>query len=453
VTGSEDEPRRDGPQDPDGPGGPGGSEVPPPQRGRGRARRDREESAHERLLRAQAWAAHLAEQRARHRAEVEQAQLRPVVTAGATNFTRAQVPYGVDLAAAWSWRFLVIIGATGVVLWMASQVMLVLIPLFVALFIAALAAPVVHAMANVLPRGIATLMVVLSLIGLVVLMLVLATEQVVDGANDLAEQVVVGLDQIREWLRDGPLHATDQQIDDAIQSMQDLVVSSNQELVGRVTDVGTAISNIVAAFFIALFATYFFLADGQRIWLWVVRIFPRAARKRADASGRVAWLSLTQFVRATVLVAAVDAIGIMVVAAILKVPFVMAIGVLVFLSSFVPLVGATVSGAVVVLVALVAQGPLAALLMAVGVIGVQQVEAQLLQPFLLGRMVSIHPLGVILAVACGIIVAGIVGALIAVPLVACANAVVTYLSADPPPSVTDGSPLSSDSEIASDPGQ
>ncbi len=444
MTGSEHEPPAEGPDE----------EVPPAQRSRRRARRGDPDDggAHERLLRAQAWAAHLAEQRARHREQLERAQLQPQAVGGPSNFTPAQVPYGVDLAAAWSWRLLVIIGATGLVLWMLSQVTLVLIPVFAALFVAALAAPVVQLMANVVPRGPATLLVVLALIGAVVLMLVFATQQVVEGSNDLADQVVAGLDKIRTWLQDGPLHATDKQIDDSIKSMQDVVVSSNQELVGRVQEVGTAISHIVAAFFIALFSTYFFLADGERIWLWVVRLFPRAARQRADASGRVAWLSLTQFVRATVLVAATDALGIMGVAFFLDVPFVMAIGVLVFLGAFVPLVGSTVSGSVAVLVALVDQGPVVALVMAGGVIAVQQLEAHVLQPFLLGRMVAVHPLGVILAVACGILVAGILGALLAVPLVAAVNSVVTYLATDPPPSVTEGSHVTSDPEVDADPG-
>ena len=133
-----------------------------------------------------------------------------------------------------------------------------------------------------------------------------------------------------------------------------------------------------------------------------MRLFPRAARARADASGRIAWTSLTQFVRATVLVALVDAVGIMIVAAILDVPFVMAIGVLVFLGAFIPLVGATISGSVAVLVALVDQGPIVALIMLGGVIAVQQLEAHVLQPFLLGRMVSVHPLGVIVAIAVGV---------------------------------------------------
>jgi predicted PurR-regulated permease PerM len=159
-----------------------------------------------------------------------------------------------------------------------------------------------------------------------------------------------------------------------------------------------------------------------------VRIFPRASRERADSSGRIAWTSLTAFVRATVLVAFTDALGVMIVAAILKVPFVFAIGVLVFIGAFIPMIGAFLSGTVAVLVALVDQGPIVALLMLGGVVLVQQLEAHVLQPFLLGRLVSVHPLGVIIAIASGVVVAGIAGALVAVPLVAALNAVVLHLS-------------------------
>jgi predicted PurR-regulated permease PerM len=159
-----------------------------------------------------------------------------------------------------------------------------------------------------------------------------------------------------------------------------------------------------------------------------VRLFPRAARTRADSSGRVAWFSLTRFVRATVLVALVDAIGIGLIAYLLNVPFAFAIGVLVFISSFIPMVGATLSGAVAVLVALVAQGPVVALFMLLGVVAVQQIESNVLQPFLLGRFVSLHPLGVLVAIGCGILIAGVAGALVAVPLVAALNAVALHLA-------------------------
>jgi putative heme transporter len=375
---------------------------------------------------AQHWAQVRAERR-REEADDETPSIRP----GTSNFNRAQVPYGVDLAAAWSWRFVVIVIAGYLVATAIGFFSLVVLPLVVALFVAALVMPIVEALSHVLHRGVAAFLVVVGVIGVVALMLTFATQQVIEGATNLADQVVSGLDQIRDWLRDGPLNASDAQIDEAIDEMQALVTQSNAEIVGRLTDVGTAIGHLVAGFFIVLFATFFFLADGQRIWAWIVRLFPRAARARADSSGRVAWLSLTQFVRATVLVALVDAIGIMIVAAILDVPFVAAIGVLVFLGGFVPLVGATVSGIVAVLVALVAQGPIVALIMLGGVIGVQQLEAHVLQPFLLGRMVSVHPLGVIVAIACGAYFAGIAGALVAVPLVAAVNAVVVYLASSP----------------------
>jgi putative heme transporter len=160
----------------------------------------------------------------------------------------------------------------------------------------------------------------------------------------------------------------------------------------------------------------------------MVGLFPQVARDRVDSSGRVAWTSLTAFVRATVIVAFVDAIGIMLIALILKVPLAVPIGVLVFLGAFVPIVGALVSGFVAVIVALVAHGPVVALLMLAGVLLVQQLESHVLQPFLLGRAVSVHPLAVILAVASGVLVAGIVGALVAVPIAASLNVVVRHLA-------------------------
>jgi len=147
-----------------------------------------------------------------------------------------------------------------------------------------------------------------------------------------------------------------------------------------------------------------------------------------DSSGRVAWISLTQFVRATVIVAATDGILIGLGAAIIGVPFSLAIGVLVFLGAFVPIVGATVAGTVAILVALVDQGPVTALIMLAIVIGVQQLEGHVLQPFLMGRWVSVHPLGVILAIAAGVLTAGVAGALVAVPLAAAVNAVVQHLA-------------------------
>ena len=374
---------------------------------------------------AQQWATVRAERR-------PEAEPTPIPT-GPSNLAPAQVPWGVDLAAAWAWRFLVIAAAGYLIARVLGFFAVITLPLVVALLIAALVTPVVAGLHRIgVPRRLAAVLVVIGGIAFVALLLTFAGQQVAQGAADLADQVVEGLEEVRNWLQTGPLNATDSQINDVIQSAQDAISRQSQEggALSRVTEFGTAVGHVVAGFFIVLFATFFFLADGDRIWAWLVRLAPRAAREHVDGSGRVAWVSLTQFVRATVIVAATDAIGIMIVAAVLQVPFVMAIGVLVFLGAFIPMVGATIAGIVAILVALVAQGPITALFMLGGVIAVQQLEGHVLQPFLMGRFVSLHPLGVIVAIGCGVLVAGIAGALVAVPLAAAGNAVVQHLASD-----------------------
>jgi predicted PurR-regulated permease PerM len=369
----------------------------------------------------------LAQQWAQLRSE-RRTEVTPFRT-GPSNFDRAQVPWGLDLAAAWSWRLLII--AVAVIAFSVSiwHFRVITIPLVIALLISALAAPMVRGLARLgVPRSLSAGVTVLIGLATVVGLLTFVGNQVAEGASDLADQVVKGLDEIRAWLRDGPIDASDSQINDWIANSQELIKEQSKKIeVAQVTEFGTALGHVFAGMFIVLFSTYFFLADGHRIWSWLVRIFPRAAREAADSSGRVAWVSLTQFVRATVIVALVDAVGIMIGALALGVPLVAPIGVLVFLGAFVPMVGAFVAGLVATLVALVTVGPFKALIMLAVVIGVQQLEGHVLQPLVLGRFVSVHPLGVIVAIGCGVLVAGIAGALIAVPLAAVANAVITHL--------------------------
>jgi len=358
------------------------------------------------------------------------------IDTGPSNVSRAQVPWGLDLAAAWSWRVVVIAAAGYGIYWLLAYFSVITLPLVIALLITALASPLVNVMDRAgIPRGLAAIAVVIGGLAAVAVLLTFVGQQVAGGASDLADSTVEGLGEIKEWLKDGPLNASDSQIDGYIEQIQEAISerSKDGEVLNQVTELGATLGHVVAGFFIVLFSTFFFLADGERIWSWAVRLAPRAARERVDSSGRVAWISLTQFVRATVIVALVDAIGIMVGAAIIGVPFVLAIGVLVFLGAFVPMVGATVAGSVAVLVALVDQGPLAALAMVAVVIGVQQLEGHILQPFLMGRWVSVHPLGVIVAIGAGVIVGGIAGALVAVPVAAALNAVVQHLASHTSP--------------------
>jgi predicted PurR-regulated permease PerM len=231
------------------------------------------------------------------------------------------------------------------------------------------------------------------------------------------------------------LNISDQDITNTLNTLKDSVMSGGA-LGQRAAAVGSTATHVIAGLFIALFCLFFFLYQGEQIWAWLVRLFPKQARAKADSSGRKAWVSLTAFVRATIIVAAVDAVGIALGAAVLGLPLVSAIGILVFVGAFIPVVGALVSGIVAVLVALVAKGPVVAVIMLAVVILVQQVEAHVLQPFLLGRAVSVHPLAVILAISTGVVIAGIVGALVAVPTIAVLNAIVNHLAGndvDPEP--------------------
>jgi predicted PurR-regulated permease PerM len=371
---------------------------------------------------AHQWAHLRAEQR-RHEAATS--------GSGTSNVSRAQVPWALDLTAAWAWRLIVIGLATyalfrGVVFFAELT-----IPLVVAILITALGAPLVAALERIgIRRQAGAAIVVLGGLALVVGMLVLAGQQVANGANDLANQVSDGLGEIRNWLQTGPLSLSDNQISDYMQKAQDNLANraKSGQVLSQVTHLGSALGHVLAGLFLVLFSSYFFLADGERIWAWVVRVAPRAARSRVDSSGRVAWISLTQFVRATVIVAITDATGVMIAASVLRVQFVFAIGVLVFLGAFVPIIGAFVAGTVAVLVAFVDHGIVIALIMLACVVAVQQIESHVLQPFLMGRFVSIHPLGIIVAIAAGILVAGIAGALVAVPFAAAANAVAQHLA-------------------------
>lgn len=342
---------------------------------------------------------------------------------------------GVQIAAAWSWRLLVIVAAAGVVAWAMRYLSEVIVPVVVGLLLTALLVPVTNGLQRLrIPRGPAAGITVLGTIALVAGLLTVVGTQISSGFADLSDQVSEGITELRDLVRIN-LNVSDQQISDWLDRAQESITASDA-LGARAAEVGTTATHVVAGLFIALFCLFFFLYEGARIWAWLVRLFPLQARAKVDSSGRKGWVSLTAFVRATILVAAADATGIAIGAAALGLPLVSAIGILVFVGAFVPVVGALVSGSVAVLVALVAKGPLVAVLMLAVVIGVQQLESHVLQPFLLGRAVSVHPLGVILAIATGVIVAGIVGALIAVPTAAVVNAVVNHLAGndvDPEP--------------------
>jgi putative heme transporter len=340
------------------------------------------------------------------------------------------VPRGLRVASAWAWRLLLLTVTGGVVLWVVAKLALVVVPLIIALLLSALLSPVVAWLRRVgLPGSLATALVVVTGIAAVAGTLTLVINEFVNGFPNLSKNASRGLLQVQDWLTTtGPLHLTPDQLADLIRAVQLWLDRNRDSLTSGALSTATTLTHLLAGLFLVLFATFFFLRDGRRIVAFLVGLLPEPARDSMASAANASWSTLVSYVRATVLVAFIDALGIGLALVILRVPFAFPLAALVFLGAFIPIVGATLSGAVAILVALVDRGPVIALLTLAAVIAIQQLEGHVLQPIIMGRAVAIHPLAVILAIAAGAVLAGIIGALVAVPVVAVLNTGIRHLS-------------------------
>lgn len=341
----------------------------------------------------------------------------------------SSVTPGMRIAAAWSWRFIVIVVAAAGVLYGIAFLSEITIPIAIALLLNSLLNPVRRWL---IVKGwrphLASTAVFLAGLLLVIGLIFVVVRQFVSGAPDLAAKAGGGIDTVRNWLVDGPFTLSQDQINNGLDSFKQAVVENQDALTSGALNTATSVGHIVTGLVLVLFTLFFFLRDGERIWSWLLRLAPVRARTRIDGAASHAWTTLGGYVRATVLVAFVDAIGIGIGLLVLGVPLAIPLTALVFLASFIPIIGALLSGGVAILVALVTVGFVKALILLAVVIAVQQLEGHVLQPVLLGRAVSLHPLAVALSIAAGVVVGGIVGALLAVPLAATVNAAVKYLA-------------------------
>jgi len=334
----------------------------------------------------------------------------------------AEVPHSLRIAAAWAWRLIVV----GVVAWALLRfigvISVVVIPLAIALLLSALLAPAVGWLRRLrLPASLATFLVLICGLAAVAGTLTLVINQFLNGLPQLTEGATQGIRTIQEWAKTGPLHLSDDQVNQAIDNVQSWINSNTASLTSTGISTAATVFELLTGALLVLFSTFFFLRDGRKIWRFIVRLFPVNARWSLADAGDASWATLGAYVRATVVVAFIDALGIGIALVVLKIPFPFPLAALVFLGAFIPIVGAGVSGAVAVLVALVDKGWVIALIVLGAVILVQQIEGHILQPLIMGRAVAIHPLAVIIGIASGVVLAGIVGALIAVPLIAVLN--------------------------------
>ncbi|WP_081808982.1 AI-2E family transporter [Mycobacterium sp. URHB0044] len=340
----------------------------------------------------------------------------------------------VRKAAAWSWRLLIILGALVALLWVVKHLEVIVVPVALATMIAALLMPVVDLLdRRGMPRGAAVFVVLLS--GFVVVggILAFVVSQFIEGAPALVDQVTRSITGVRAWLTTGVFsHFSSEQINSATDAAIDALKNNQAKLTSGALSTAGTVTEIVTGALLVFFTLIFLLHGGRHIFGYVTKIFPSTVRDRVRDAGRAGFHSLIGYVRATFLVALVDAVGIGIGLVIMGIPLALPLASLVFLGAFIPLVGAVITGVLAVIVALIAKGWVFALITLGLIIAVQQLEAHVLQPLVMGRAVSVHPLAVVLAIATGGVSAGIIGALLAVPTVAFINSAMrVLLAADP----------------------
>lgn len=339
-----------------------------------------------------------------------------------------ELPLGVRIAAAWSWRLILIGLACAGVLWLVVQVRIIVIPLLIAILLTALLAPVVQWFERQgAPRSIGVLTALLMFVAFVWVLVTLIVTHLRSGFDDVARRSEEVWWQLLNWVEDNRLGFSADQIDGFVAQFMKTVEEHQSELWNGALGIATTAGQLVTGALLTLFSLIFMLIDGRRIWFWVLGFLPARAHAPVDAAGRAGWVSVGQYVRVQIFVAFVDAVGIGGGAALLGVPLPIPIAVLVFIGSFIPFLGAISTGALAVFIALVYNGPVNAAIMLGIVILVNQIEGHVLQPLVMGSAVRVHPLGVVLAVSTGALLAGIPGALFAVPLAAAANSIVNTL--------------------------
>lgn len=330
-------------------------------------------------------------------------------------------PRVLRVASDWSWRLLVIGAVVALLVWAAAYMSLVVVPVIIALMATALLEPVRRLLMRAgLSHGWASTLTFLLGVAFIASVLTLAITQVVSNFDKLSDQTTDGLAELARLLRMRPGTFTggfDKWIDR-------LRADPENAISGTFTILSTT-GGLLAGALLTIVATLFLMRDRHRMGEWVLAWLPDDSRHRGHHAISASWNVLVRYMQVTLTSAVVDSLLIGGAAAIAGLPVSFALGVIVFLSAFIPTVGAIVSGALVVLVALVAKNVTTAIVLAIVVVVVQQLDANVMYPLLASKRLSIHPLAALLLVAAGGIIGGIVGAFIAVPTATVLGAIVT----------------------------
>jgi putative heme transporter len=349
-----------------------------------------------------------------------------------------QVPEGLKVAAGIAWRLL-LLALVGLLLgYVALRLRLVVIPFLLAIALASILWGQTSRLARVLPRSLAALVVTLGSTSVLGGLVYLVVEAVRDQYDELVESTSAGLDEVQDLLGG---FGVDRARLDELQEQAVQALSDNQDrITAGVLSGASVLAEVVAGLLLTVVLLFFCLRDGRSMWEWAVRLVPRAGAT-IDVGGRAALGTLSAYLRGTAILGAFDAVFLGLALVLLGVPLAVPLAALVFLGGFIPLVGATLTGAVAVLVALVTEGPVTAGLVLLAVVVVQQVESQVVAPVVLGRTLELHPVAVTASLTAGAVLGGVLGAAASVPLVAALWAVVRALRPDVPTPRLVGQPV------------
>ncbi|WP_426998144.1 AI-2E family transporter [Pseudarthrobacter sp. N5] len=345
---------------------------------------------------------------------------------------------GLGRASIRSVQVLLVITLAWVILWSITRVPLVIIPVVIALILASAISPLVRWLTGrAWPRAlavVASLVAILAVFGGVITGIVFLVR---NQWKELSARAVSGVDQLHGFLNTGPIPVSDEQINATRESVQAFFTSSSFGT-EALTGVRTA-GEILAGMVLMAVILFFFLKDAEKIRGFLFGFLPADHRAKAHLAAERSTAVLGGYLRGTAIVAAIDGLVVGIALAIMGVPLALPLGVFIFIGGFIPIVGATAAGTLAVAVALISNGPVAALIVLAVVIGVNQLEHHFLQPVLMGKVLSIHGLAILLALAAGTMLAGIIGALLAVPLTAVGWTVIkTWSGRDTPVPVEAG---------------
>ena len=333
-------------------------------------------------------------------------------------------PRWLRRSSAWAWQLGLLLLFLVATYWIVTHFLVVTLPLMIVAVLSTLTMPPRDALER---RGmkpsLAASAVVLGSIVILVLGAVALAPSFANQLGDLGPKMEDGYESVLDWVEEGPIGYDRAELKDFGQSLGDSLSSGNTGVVDGVVKGAATAFEFFAGLALLVVVLFFVTKDAEDLTKWGEERLPASYRATAAALGSRAWTALSGYVRGTATIALIDALGIGLALLILGVPLVIPLTLLVFLGGFLPVIGASVAGLVAVLVALADGGPFTALLVLAAVIAVQQLEGHILQPVIMRRAVSLHPIVILVALATGSAMLGIVGAFLSVPAAAVLSAV------------------------------